>query len=127
VVYIAKLLRGDIHEKFKERVQRALDESVKAAKEGRQKLDNLRARLEFCSFHSEAGSYKEGLPMRGEEAAPGGHPLAGNPGRRAGDTWAGVGPGVSNRPASAELATLLQGWGQLRANDSVRWQVCQLP
>ncbi len=93
---IAKLLRGDVHEEFKERAQRALDESVKAAKEGRRKLDDLRARLKFRSFDSEAGSYKGGHSARDEEAAPGGRPLTGNSAQQVGDTWAGAGPGVSN-------------------------------
>jgi hypothetical protein len=117
VANIAKLLKGDIHEEFKERAQRPLDESAKVAKEGRQKLDELQARLEFHSFDSEAGSYK-GHPARDEEAAPGGYPLIDNSACQAGVIWAGAGPGVSNQPALVKLATLLRGWGQLRANDS---------
>ncbi len=115
---IAKLLKGDIHEEFKERAQRALNESAKAAKEGRRKLDDLRARLEFRSVDSEAGSYRGGHSVRSEEAAPRGRPLTGSSARQAGDTWARAGPGVNNQPASKELVTLLRGWGQLRANDS---------
>ncbi len=53
---IAKLLKGNIYQEFKERAQRPLDESVKAAKEVRRKLDDFRAKLEFHSFDSEAGS-----------------------------------------------------------------------
>ncbi len=56
VANIAKLLKGNIHEEFKERAQRFLNESVKAAKEVQRKLDDFRTKLEFHSFNSEAGS-----------------------------------------------------------------------
>ncbi len=55
---IATMLKGNIHKELKERAQRALDESVEAAKVEQQRLDTLRARLEFHSFDSEAGSYR---------------------------------------------------------------------
>jgi hypothetical protein len=123
VVSIARLLKGNVHEEFKERAQRALDESVEAARVGKQRLDAFQARLEFHSFHSEAGSYGGRSPARGREAAPGGHPPNDNPGRQAGDTSFRAGPvGVNDttcgQTGSADLATLLRGWGQLKANDS---------
>ncbi len=55
VASLARLLKGNIHEELKERAQRALDESVEAAKVGQQRLDTFRVRLEFHSFDSEAG------------------------------------------------------------------------
>ncbi len=44
-VRLARLLKGNIHEELKERTQRALDESVKAAKEGPQRMDTFRVRF----------------------------------------------------------------------------------
>jgi hypothetical protein len=73
VMILAKLLKGNIHEEFKERAQRALDRSAKVAKEGERRLDNLQARLEFRRFDSEAGSYKGQAPRAGE-AVPEGRP-----------------------------------------------------
>jgi hypothetical protein len=43
VTSIARLLKGNIHEEFKERAQRALDESMEAARVGQQKLDAFQA------------------------------------------------------------------------------------
>jgi hypothetical protein len=57
VVNLAQRLKEDVPEAFKECAQRALHESTKMAKEGQRKLGNLKARLEFCSFDSESGSY----------------------------------------------------------------------
>jgi hypothetical protein len=83
VANLAKMLKKDISVEFKERAQRALDDSAKMAKEGQCKLGDLRARLEFSSFDSEAGSYKGQAP-RGGEAAPEGRPFIENPARGGG-------------------------------------------
>ncbi len=77
MVSIATMLKGNIHKELKERAQRALDESVETAKVEQQRLDTLRARLEFHSFDSEAGSYRGRTLVGGGEAATGGCPLAG--------------------------------------------------
>jgi hypothetical protein len=78
VVSIARLLKGNIQEKLKERAQRALDESVEAAKVGQQRLDTFWGRLDFHSFDSEAGSYGGRPPAGGMEAALGGCPPTDN-------------------------------------------------
>ncbi len=49
VTNVAKLLKGNIYEEFKKRAWMSLDESVKAAKEGRRKLDDLRQNLSFTA------------------------------------------------------------------------------
>jgi hypothetical protein len=69
VVSLAQTLKDTIPVEFKERAQRAVQESAKIAKEGRHKLGDLRARLEFCSFDSEAGSYR-GPTVSAMEVAP---------------------------------------------------------
>jgi hypothetical protein len=56
VVSLAQTLKDTIPAKFKERAQQAVQESAKIAREGRRKLGDLRARLEFRSFDSKAGS-----------------------------------------------------------------------
>ncbi len=87
-----------------------MQDSAKIAKEGRHKLEDLRARLEFRSCDSEAGSYR-GPAVSAMEAAPESRPQSGAPKR-------GRGPGEGSPPAAFDLAALLRGWGQLRANDS---------
>jgi hypothetical protein len=114
---LAKMLKGNIHEEFKERAQRALDESAKMAKEGQRRLGDLRARLEFRSFDSEAVSYKGQAP-RVREATPEGCPLIENLVRRPENTWTEGGAGAGDQPASPDIAALLRGWGQPRGNDS---------
>jgi hypothetical protein len=104
-----------------ERAQRTFDESVEAARAGQQKLNALWARLDFHSFDSEAGSYVGWHPARDKEAAPGGCPPVSTAGQQ-GEGYlfrserAEGGQAGSSQAGSADLASLLQGWGQLRAN-----------
>jgi hypothetical protein len=78
VVSLAQTLKDTIPVKFKERAQRAVQESAKIAREGRCKLGDLRARLEFHSFDSEAGSYR-GPRVSAMEAASESRPLSDAP------------------------------------------------
>jgi hypothetical protein len=78
---------------------------------GQLKLGDLKARLEFRSFDSEAGSYRDPAPSAAE-VVPGSRPFSGN---LVGD-GARIGAGSSS--ISADLTALLRGWGHLRANDS---------
>jgi hypothetical protein len=103
------MLEENILNEFKERAQRAPQNSAKMAKEGQCKLGDLRARLEFCSFDSEAGSYRGPAPLAAE-TVPGCRPFSGDP------VGARIGAGSSS--ISTDLTALLRGWGQLRANDS---------
>ncbi len=107
---LAQTLKETIPAEFKERAQQAIRDSAKIAEEGKRRLGDLRARLEFRSADSEAGSYKGpvGLVV---EAGPGNHLPAEAPER-------GKRMGEGSSPAADGLATLLQGWGQLRANDN---------
>jgi light-regulated signal transduction histidine kinase (bacteriophytochrome) len=74
VASLARMLKGNIQEELGERAQRALDESVKTAQTGQQKLDAIRARLKFRSIGSKAGSYIGWPPARAWETAPVGPP-----------------------------------------------------
>jgi hypothetical protein len=87
-----------------------VQDSAKIAREGKHRLGDLWARLEFRSFDSEAGSYR-GPAESALEAGPESCPLSAAPerGRRSGE---------GSPPAATDLAALLRGWGQLRANDS---------
>jgi hypothetical protein len=110
VVSLAQALKETIPAEFKERAQQEIRDSAKIAEEGKRRLGDLRARLEFCSLDSEAGSYKGPVgPMA--EAGPGNRLPTGAPerGRRTGE---------GSSLAAQDLATLLRGRGQLRANDS---------
>jgi hypothetical protein len=78
VVSLAQTLKDTIPVEFKERAQRAVQDSTKIAKEGRRKLGDLRAWLKFRSFDSEVGSYR-GPVGSAVEAAPESCPLSGAP------------------------------------------------
>jgi hypothetical protein len=110
VVSLAQALKETIPVEFKERAQGAVQDSAKIAREGKRGLGDLRARLEFRSFDSKAGSYR-GPVESAMEAGPESRPLSGalERGRRSGE---------GSPPAVTDLAALLRGWGQLRANDS---------
>jgi hypothetical protein len=112
VVSLAQVLKETIPAEFKERAQQAIRDSAKIAEEGKRRLGDLRAQLEFRSLDSEASSYK-GPVGPTAEAGPGNRLPTGalEGGRRTGE---------GSSPAADDLATLLRGWGQLRANDS-RW------
>jgi hypothetical protein len=58
VVSLAQALKETIPAEFKERAQRAVQDSAKITREGKRRLGDLRVRLEFRSFDSEAGSYR---------------------------------------------------------------------
>jgi hypothetical protein len=123
VTGMAKLLKGKVREEFGERAQRALDESVEAAKKGKQRLNVIRARLDFHSGDSEAGSYVARGATRRQEVALGDLPPVGGTGPQREAAPARVGQaegaqGSNSQAGAADLATLLRGWGQLRANDS---------
>jgi hypothetical protein len=69
-----RILKGNLHEELGERAQIAFDESVDAAKVWQQKLNAIRARLDFHSVNSEASSYVGRQPARDREVAPAGRP-----------------------------------------------------
>jgi hypothetical protein len=76
MVNLVQMLKENMPNEFKERAQRALQDSAKMAKEGQRKLGDLRARLEFRSFDSEAGSYRGPAPSAAE-VVPESRPLSG--------------------------------------------------
>jgi hypothetical protein len=107
---LAQTLNEAIPAEFKERAQQTVRDSAKIAGEGKCRLGNVWARLEFRSADSKAGSSKGPVgPVM--EAGYGNHlPMeAPETGRRMGE---------GNSPAADDLAILLRGWGQLRANDN---------
>ncbi len=80
VASLAQALKETIPIEFKERGQRAVQDSVKIARDGKRWLGDLRARLEFRSFDSEAGSYR-GPVGPAMEASSESCPLSGAPER----------------------------------------------
>ncbi len=53
-----RALKENVPAELKERVEQAIQDSVKMAKKGKRYVDHVRARLEFISADSESGSYK---------------------------------------------------------------------
>ncbi len=99
MVSLGQALKETIPAEFKERAQQAIRDSAKIAEEGKRRLGDLRARLEFRSLDSKAGSYKGPVgPLA--EAGLEGCPPTGAPesGRRKGE---------GSSPAADDLATLL--------------------
>jgi hypothetical protein len=94
---------------LKERVEQAIQDSIKMAEKGKRYVDHVRARLEFISTDSESGSYKG---PTGKGAAP--------------SQWRSAAEELGDEDKEAEpskagpegLASVLRGWGQLKANDS---------
>ncbi len=76
MVSLAQTLKDSIPVEFKEQAQQAVQESAKIAREGKRKLGDLRAQLEFRSVDSEAGSYG-GPAALATEAATESRPLSG--------------------------------------------------
>jgi hypothetical protein len=72
VASLARTLKETMPIEFKERAQQAVLDSIKIAEEGKRRLEHLRARLEFRSADSEAGSYKGPMGI-GTAAKPGHH------------------------------------------------------
>jgi hypothetical protein len=71
VVSMAQMVKGTADEGRSKRAQKALNESMEAARIGQQRPDGLRTRLEFYSGDSEAGSYVGGATRGGREGAKG--------------------------------------------------------
>jgi hypothetical protein len=102
-------LKETVPAEFKERVEQAIQDSVKMAEKGKRYVDHVRARLEFISAYSESGSYK-GPPGKG--AAP-------NQWRMAAEELGDEDKvEETSRVGPEGLAGVLRGWGQLKANDS---------
>jgi hypothetical protein len=106
---LGQSLKETIPAEFKERAQQAVQDSIKIVEEGKRYLGHVRARLEFLSADSEAGSYS-GPTGAGAAANPWRQPL-GRPGGRSRTEEDSI-------TTPDGLATLLRGWGQLKANDS---------
>jgi hypothetical protein len=102
-------LKENVPAELKERVEQAIQDSVKMVEKGKRYVDHVRARLEFVSADSESGSYKG---PTGKGTAP--------------SQWRTAAKELGEEDEVAEtsragpesLANVLHGWGQLKANDS---------
>jgi hypothetical protein len=99
VASLGQTLKETIPVEFKERAQQAIQDSVKIAEEGKRRLGQLRARLQFRSANSEAGSYRGSMGL-GAAAGPGHRFPEGEPEERKGG-------GEDSMLAADGLATLL--------------------
>jgi hypothetical protein len=108
---LGQSLKETIPAEFKERAQQAIQDSVKIAEEGRRWLGHARARLEFRSADSEAGSYRGPMGAGAAVDLSWCQPSGGAPEERSRAA-------EDSMSATDGLATLLRGWGQLKANDS---------
>ncbi len=106
---LGRALKETVPAELKERVEQAVQDSIKMAEKGKRYVEHMRARLKFISADSESGSYK----------GPTGKGTTANPWR-----WAAEEFGEENRTVEASkvgpegLASVLRGWGQLKANNS---------
>jgi hypothetical protein len=138
VASIAQMVKGTIDKGLSKRAQKAFFKSMEVARIGQQKLEGLRTRLEFYSGKSEAGSYWGGAAQGSQEMTERTaqerllvrHAKGGQQGE--GDFYfrtrrdGGVHPEESGGPVRAQggqqgpvdLAGLLRGWGQMKANYS---------
>jgi hypothetical protein len=106
---LGRVLKETVPAELKERVEQAIQDSVKMVEKGKRYVDHVRARLEFISADSESGSYK-GPTEKG--AAPSQWRSAA---KELGDEDKMV---ETSRAGPEGLASVLRGWGQLKANDS---------
>ncbi len=106
---LGRALKETVPAELKERVEQALQDSAMIAEKGKRYVDHVRARLEFSSKDSESGSYKG---PTGEGAVP-------NQWRTAAEELGDEDGGAETSRAGPEgLASILCGWGQLKAKDS---------
>jgi hypothetical protein len=106
---LGRALKGAVPAELKERVEQAIQDSIKMAEKGKRYVERVRARLEFISGDSESGSYK----------GPTGKGAAANQWRSAAEELGDEDKAVEvGRAGSESLASVLRGWGQLKANDS---------
>ncbi len=106
---LGRALKETVPVELKERVEQAIQDSVKMAEKGKRYIDHVRARLEFISANSESGSYNG---PTGRRAAP--------------SQWRSAAEELGDEDKMAEtsgtgpegLASVLRGWGQLKANDN---------
>jgi hypothetical protein len=106
---LGRALRETVPAELKERVEQAIQDSIKMAEKGKRYVDHVKARLEFISADSESGSYKG---PTGKGAAP-------SQWRSAAEELGDEDKAVEASRVSPEgLASVLRGWGQLKANDS---------
>ncbi len=103
---LGRSLKETIPVEFKERVQQAVQDSVKIVEEGKRYLGHVRARLEFLSADSESGSYK-GPTGVGAVANPWRLPLGG--------IWGEEQDGGEQHDRARRSRIW---WGQLKANNS---------
>jgi hypothetical protein len=106
---LGRALKETVPAGLKERVEQAIQDSVKLVEKGKRYLDHVRARLEFISADSESGSYKG---PTGKGAAPSQWRTAAE---ELGDEEEVA---ETSRAGPESLANVLRGWGQLKANDS---------
>jgi hypothetical protein len=106
---LGRALKETVPAELKERVEQAIQDSVKIAEKGKRYVDHVRARLEFISKDSESGSYKG---PTGEGARPSQWRIAAE---ELGDEDEVA---ETSRAGPESLVNVLRGWGQLRANDN---------
>ncbi len=106
---LGRALKETVPAELKERVEQAIQDSVKMAEKGKRYVDHVRARLEFISTDSESGSYKG---PTGKGAVP-------NQWRTAAEELGDEDKVTETSRVGPEgLVSVLRGWGQLKANNS---------
>jgi hypothetical protein len=106
---LGQTLKETVPAELKERVEQAVQDSIKMVEKGKWNVEHVRARLEFISADLESGSYK----------GPTGKGATANPWRSAVEELGEEDRTVETSKVGHEgLASVLRSWGQLKANDS---------
>jgi hypothetical protein len=106
---LGRALKETVPADLKERVEQAVQDSIKMVEVGQRYMEHVRARLEFISADSESGSYKG--PTENGAVAKSWRP----PAEELGEENRTV---ETSRGGTEGLASVLRGWGQLKANNS---------
>ncbi len=106
---LGRALKETVPAELKERVEQAVQDSIKMVEKGKRYVEHVRARLELITADSESGSYK----------GPTGKGATANPWcSAAGELGEEDGTVETSKVGHEGLASVLRGWGQLKANDS---------
>ncbi len=106
---LGRALKETVPAELKERVEQAVQDSIKMEEKGKRYVEHVRAWLEFISADSESGSYK----------GPTGKGAMANPWRSAAEELGEEDGTVETSKVGHEgLASVIRCWGQLKANDS---------
>jgi hypothetical protein len=107
---LGRTIKETVPAELKERVEQAIQDSIKMVEKGKRYVEHVKARLEFISADSESGSYQ----------GPTGKGAAASSWRQAAEEFGEESRTVeANKGGPEGLASVFRVWGQLKANAAV--------